>query len=146
MTKPVSLLKLTAEELAAQTRTSVISKIINSQVVAMLETVVDSNRGGSAVEANVPFYTVAGKTGTAHVVGEFGYEENLHNSLFVGMAPASNPEVVVVVVINEPKGDEHYGGQVAAPVFSKVVAGAMRILNIAPDIVKGNDLVELTSL
>jgi cell division protein FtsI (penicillin-binding protein 3) len=146
MKKPVSLLKLTAEELAAQTRTSVISKIINSQVVAMLETVVDSNRGGSAVEANVPFYTVAGKTGTAHVVGEFGYEENLHNSLFVGMAPASNPEVVVVVVINEPKGDEHYGGQVAAPVFSKVVAGAMRILNIAPDIVKGNDLVELTSL
>lgn len=76
---------------------------------------------------------MAGKTGTAHVVGEFGYEENLHNSLFAGMVPASDPEIVVIVVINEPKGEEHYGGQVAAPVFSEIAAGAMRILNIQPD-------------
>jgi cell division protein FtsI (penicillin-binding protein 3) len=144
--KPVSLLKLTAADIDTQPRTRVISETINSQVVNMLETVVDSSRGGSAVEANVPFYTVAGKTGTAHVVGEFGYEEDLHNSLFVGMAPASDPKIVVVVVINEPKGDEHYGGQVAAPVFSKVVAGSMRILNVAPDNVNASELVKLTSL
>ena len=81
-----------------------------------------------------PFYSVAGKTGTAHVVGEKGYEENLHNSLFVGMVPASNPQIVIVIVVNEPKGEEHYGGQVAAPVFSRVASGAMRILNIAPDL------------
>jgi cell division protein FtsI (penicillin-binding protein 3) len=146
MKKPVSLLKLTAADINTQPRTRVISETINSQVVNMLETVVDSKRGGSAVEANVPFYTVAGKTGTVHVVGEFGYEENLHNSLFVGMAPASNPKIVVVVVINEPKGEEHYGGQVAAPVFSKVVAGSMRILNVAPDNVNASELVKLTSL
>jgi cell division protein FtsI (penicillin-binding protein 3) len=81
----------------------------------------------------VPFYSVAGKTGTARVVGEFGYEENIHNSLFVGMVPSANPRIVVVVVVNEPKGDEHYGGQVAAPVFSRIAAGAMRLLNVPPD-------------
>ena len=112
----------------------------------MLETVVDSSRGGTAVEAIVPFYSVAGKTGTSHVVGEFGYEENLHNSLFVGLAPASDPKIVIVVIINEPKGDEHYGGQVAAPVFSKIASGAMRILNIAPDNVPANQTMELTAL
>jgi cell division protein FtsI (penicillin-binding protein 3) len=62
-----------------------------------------------------------------------GYEKNLHNSLFVGMVPASDPEIVVVIVINEPKGEEHYGGQVAAPVFAEIAAGAMRILNVTPD-------------
>jgi cell division protein FtsI (penicillin-binding protein 3) len=106
----------------------------------MLETVVDSSHGGSAVEANIPFYDVAGKTGTAHVVGEYGYEDNLHNSFFVGLVPASDPEIVVVVVINEPKGEEHYGGQVAAPVFSEIATGAMRILNIPPDNVTDQNL------
>ena len=50
------------------------------------------------------------------------------------MVPASNPQIVIVIVVNEPKGEEHYGGQVAAPVFSRVASGAMRILNIAPDL------------
>jgi cell division protein FtsI (penicillin-binding protein 3) len=67
------------------------------------------------------------------VVGDSGYEENLHNSLFVGLIPVSKPKLVIVVVINEPKGSEHYGGQVAAPVFSRVASGAMRVLNIVPD-------------
>ena len=89
----------------------------------MLETVVDRSQGGTADQASVPFYTVAGKTGTTRVVGEFGYEKDLHNSLFVGLVPASNPEIVVVVIINEPKGDEQYGGQVAEPVFSRVASG-----------------------
>ena len=131
--KPVSLLKLGQAEVEALPREQVISPDIAGQVLEMLETVVDSSRGGSAVEANIPFYDVAGKTGTAHVVGEYGYEDNLHNSFFVGLVPASDPEIVVVVVINEPKGQEHYGGQVAAPVFSEIAAGAMRILNIPPD-------------
>lgn len=131
--KPVSLLRLNDDEIAALPREQVVDRAIVRQVKSMLETVVDRSRGGSAVEANIPFYQVAGKTGTAHVVGEFGYEENLHNSLFVGLVPASDPEIVVVVVINEPKGDEHYGGQVAAPVFAEIASGAMRILNIPPD-------------
>ena len=139
--KPVSLLKLSDEELTQVPRSQVISPAIASQVKVMLETVVDSSRGGSAVEANIPFHEVAGKTGTAHVVGEHGYEDNLHNSFFVGLVPASNPGIVVVVVINEPRGDEHYGGQVAAPVFSQIAAGAMRILNISPDKIPAQNLL-----
>lgn len=131
--KPVSLVKLSADDVAALSRERVLSTSISAQIKDMLETVVDPRRGGSAREGNVPFYKVAGKTGTAHVVGEFGYEANLHNSLFVGMIPASDPKIVVVVVINEPKGSEHYGGQVAAPVFARVASGAMRLLNIPPD-------------
>jgi len=107
----------------------------------MLTTVVDKKRGGSVLGANVPFYSVAGKSGTAHVVGKQGYEENLHNSLFVGMVPASKPKIVIVVVVNEPKGKEHYGGQVAAPVFSRVASGAMRVLKIAPDIMPENQIM-----
>ena len=139
--KPVSLLRLDDATLSELPREQVISREIAQQVKGMLETVVDRSRGGSAVEANIPFYQVAGKTGTAHVVGEFGYEENLHNSLFAGLVPASDPRIVVIVVINEPKGEEHYGGQVAAPVFSQIASGAMRILNIPPDKLPEQQLV-----
>ena len=131
--KPVSLLKLSEDEVSALQRDRVISPIIARQVVEMLETVVDRSRGGAVTGARIPFYQVAGKTGTSHVVGSSGYEENLHNSLFVGLAPATQPEIVVVVIVNEPRGDEHLGGQVAAPVFSGIAAGAMRILNVPPD-------------
>ena len=145
--KPVSLLKLDEASLQALRREQVIDKTISNQVLAMLETVVDPERGGSARDARVPFYSVAGKTGTVHVVSEHGgYEENLHNSLFVGLVPASDPKLVIVVIVNEPKGDEHYGGQVAAPVFSRVASGAMRILNIAPDDLPEDASRELSSL
>jgi cell division protein FtsI (penicillin-binding protein 3) len=145
--KPVSLLKLDEASLQALRREQVIDKTISNQVLAMLETVVDPERGGSARDARVPFYSVAGKTGTVHVVSEYGgYEENLHNSLFVGLVPASDPKLVIVVIVNEPKGDEHYGGQVAAPVFSRVASGAMRILNIAPDDLPEGASRELSSL
>ena len=140
--KPASLLKLSDQAIKDVRREKVIEAEITSEVRKMLRTVVDASSGGSALEANVPFYSVAGKTGTAHVVGEAGYEENLHNSLFVGMLPASDPRIVIVVVINEPKGDEHYGGQVAAPVFSRVAAGAMRILNISPDATREGENLE----
>lgn len=136
--KPVSLLKLSDAQLAELPHERVLDHEISQQVLDMLKTVVDPAMGGTARAANVPFYTVAGKTGTAHVVGENGYEDNLHNSLFVGMAPASNPKIVVVVIVNEPKGSEHFGGQVAAPVFSRIVAGAMRVLDIAPDNMQEN--------
>lgn len=130
---PVSLLKVSNVSDPRSTGEQVIAETITDQVKAMLATVVDPKKGGTAVEANVPFYNVAGKTGTARVVGEFGYEKDIHNSLFVGMAPLNDPRIVVVVVINEPKGEEHYGGQVSAPVFSRIVSGAMRILNVPPD-------------
>ncbi|NQV71377.1 MAG: penicillin-binding protein 2 [Pseudohongiella sp.] len=144
--KPVSLIKLDAKSIEELPRDQVLSETISNQVLAMLETVVDPSRGGSARDARVPFYKVAGKTGTVHVVGEFGYQDHVYNSLFVGLIPASDPKLVVVVIINEPKGSEHYGGQVAAPVFSRVASGAMRLLNIAPDDVPVNQATELTLL
>jgi len=144
--KPVTLLKLDADGVAALPREQVLSAAISRQLLAALETVVDKSRGGAVLGANIPFYSVAGKSGTAHVVGEFGYEENLHNSLFVGLVPASDPRLVIVVVVNEPKGEEHYGGQVAAPVFSRIAAGAMRLLNVSPDKIPANPSRELSSL
>ncbi len=131
--KPVSLLRLGEGELDTLPRERVISPVIAGQVLDMLETVVDRSRGGAVTAARIPLYQVAGKTGTSHVVGASGYEDNLHNSLFVGLVPASRPEIVVVVIVNEPKGDEHLGGQVAAPVFARIASGAMRILDVPPD-------------
>ena len=144
--KPVSLLKLSPKQVAAIPENRVLDETISAQVRAALETVVDKSKGGGAVAANVPFYGVAGKTGTAHVVGAGGYESSVYNSLFVGYAPASDPKVVVVIVMNQPGGKEHYGSQVAAPLFSQIVAGTMRILNVAPDNIDESELLKLSAL
>ncbi len=101
------------------------------QVKDMLETVVHT--GGTGQRAAVKGYRVAGKTGTAHKAIRGGYAEDRYMSLFAGMAPASDPRLVMVVVIDEPQRGQHYGGQVAAPVFAKVMEGALRILDIPPD-------------
>lgn len=97
----------------------------------MLEAAVQP--GGTGTNAAVKGYRVAGKTGTAHKAIPGGYAENRYRSLFAGMAPASAPRLVLVVVIDEPQGDEYYGGQVAAPVFAHVMQGALRIFAIPPD-------------
>ena len=97
----------------------------------MMESVVAE--GGTATRAAVTGYRVAGKTGTAKKLGKEGYSGRKYIALFAGMAPASDPRLVVVVVINEPQGKEYYGGLVAAPVFSKVMGDALRLLNVAPD-------------
>jgi cell division protein FtsI (penicillin-binding protein 3) len=89
---------------------------------------------------------VAGKTGTAHIVGASGYEKNAYNSLFAGYAPASDPRIVVVIIMNEPGGNEHYGSQVAAPLFSRIVTGAMRILNVPPDDMENAEIMTLSAL
>jgi cell division protein FtsI (penicillin-binding protein 3) len=100
-------------------------------MMAMLETVV--SKEGTAIQAAVPGYRVAGKTGTVKKLGARGYTASSYNALFAGVAPASNPRVVMVVMIDEPRAGDYYGGVVAAPVFSKVMQEALRILNIAPD-------------
>jgi len=135
--KPLSLRKLSESELADIPRQQVISPVLAGQVAEMLETVVDRSRGGSVTRAQIPLYKVAGKTGTSRVarVGAPGYEKNLHNSLFVGLAPASRPEVVIAIIVNQPNNGQYLGGHVAAPVFSRIAAGAMRILNVPPDAV-----------
>ena len=93
--------------------------------------------GGTAPKARVPGYRVGGKTGTAHKL-EGGVYANKYVSSFVGFAPVSDPRLIVAVMIDEPGAGKHYGGEVAAPVFSQVMGAALRTLGIPPD---ANDLV-----
>ncbi len=104
---------------------------IARQVRRMLEAVV--SRDGTGHRARVPGYRVAGKTGTTHKSTAGGYAEDRYVSVFAGMIPASHPRLVMVVMINEPTAGEYYGGAVAAPVFARVMTGAMRLLDIPPD-------------
>jgi cell division protein FtsI (penicillin-binding protein 3) len=97
----------------------------------MLELVTQPD--GTAPEARVVGYRVGGKTGTAHKAVGGGYSATKYIASFVGMAPMSNPRVVIAVMIDEPQGREYYGGQVAAPVFSKVMADALRFMAVPPD-------------
>jgi cell division protein FtsI (penicillin-binding protein 3) len=124
---PVSLLRKDDEEDGTQ----VISEKISHQIVDMLKTVVLS--GGTATGAQVDSYTVAGKTGTVHKVGKHGYADDRYTAIFAGIAPASNPRLVAVVMIDEPDLASYHGGESAAPVFSKVMGDALRMLDIAPD-------------
>jgi len=101
------------------------------RVRQMMEGVVSSD--GTAPKAAVPGYRVAGKTGTVRKVGAKGYEAKRYMSIFAGMAPAEQPRLVLVVIINDPGGDEYYGGSVAAPVFSRIMDDALRLLNVPPD-------------
>ena len=100
------------------------------QMREMMERVVGP--GGTAPYAQVRGYRVAGKTGTAHKV-ESGRYVNKYVASFVGLAPASNPRIIIAVMIDEPNAGKHFGGQVAAPVFANVASSALRSLNIAPD-------------
>ena len=99
-------------------------------MVSMLESVVLD--GGTAPKAAVPGYRVAGKTGTSRKAVAGGYGEEYAN-LFVGIAPVSEPRLVCVVLVDEPGGDLYYGGDTAAPTFSRIMAGALQMLNIPPD-------------
>ncbi len=108
----------------------VISEKTALQVRAMLESV--TLPGGTATQAQVPGYRVAGKTGTAHkLVG--GRYANKYIASFVGFAPVSDPRIVIAVMIDEPSSKSYYGGTVAAPVFSAVAANALRAMNVPPD-------------
>ncbi len=123
--KPTSLLKQDAPVAGEP----VMSASTAKSILSMLEAV---TREGTGTRARVPFYQVAGKTGTVHKVSAGNYQSDKYMALFAGLAPANDPKVVAVVVIDEPGGREYYGGEVAAPVFSRVVAGALRLLNVPP--------------
>ncbi len=113
----------------------VMSAATAREVRRMMESVVSAE--GTAARAAIPGYTVAGKTGTVKKSVAGGYAEKRYQAVFAGMAPASDPRLVMVVMINEPGGDDYYGGLVAAPVFSRVMSGALRLLNIPPDAADG---------
>jgi cell division protein FtsI (penicillin-binding protein 3) len=93
--------------------------------------------GGTAPRAQVPGYRVAGKTGTAHKPENGGYAEHKYVSSFVGVGPASDPRLVVAVMLDEPAGVKYYGGDVGAPVFSTVMGQALRLIGVAPDSIDG---------
>lgn len=92
---------------------------------------------GTGASAQVPDYRVAGKTGTVRKLTPQGYSEDKYVAWFAGMAPASNPRLVMVVAVDEPRSGGYFGGQVAAPVFSRVMAGALRLLDIPADAPRG---------
>jgi cell division protein FtsI (penicillin-binding protein 3) len=114
-----------------QTVRRVLPEHVVRQVREMMEAVVSDQ--GTAPAAAVAGYRVAGKTGTVYKSTSGGYAQHRYVSVFAGMAPAAQPELVVVVMVNEPTRGGHYGGVVAAPVFSRVMSGALRLLDITPD-------------
>ena len=135
--KPVSLFKLTESPVGHQ----VFSAQVANDVKAMLELVVQP--GGTAPKAQIAGYRVGGKTGTAHKIGPHGYEDDKYVASFVGMAPASNPRLIMAVMIDEPDiaGDQYYGGAAAAPVFSTVMADALRMLSVPQDSPNNNVVI-----
>jgi len=124
---PASLLRI--DEPAVRGK-PVFSAQTAREMRAMLELVVMP--GGTALQAAVPGYRVGGKTGTAHKL-EGGVYANKYIASFVGIAPISNPRLVVAVMIDEPSAGQYYGGQIAGPVFAGVMGGALRTLGVVPD-------------
>ncbi|WP_127470235.1 peptidoglycan D,D-transpeptidase FtsI family protein [Thiomicrorhabdus aquaedulcis] len=129
---PLSAIKLNQPPVL----TPVIKAKAANDTLLMMEKVVAP--GGTAVKGQIPGYRVAGKTGTSHKTKRLGgYEENTYLSQFAGIVPVSNPDMVMVVLMNEPSRGVYYGGAVAAPVFSQVMQEALRLRNIAPDALSG---------
>lgn len=128
VTRPVSLLRVD-EPVPGQ---RVMSQANARTLISLLESVIYEGTGSRAA---IPGYRVAGKTGTARKAkeGERGYESNRYVGVFGGIAPASNPRLAAVVVIDDPRSSRYYGGEVAAPVFSAVVGRALRLMGVAPD-------------
>ncbi|MDI3371778.1 MULTISPECIES: peptidoglycan D,D-transpeptidase FtsI family protein [Pseudomonas] len=126
---PLSILKIDKAPDAVQA----IPKETAETVQGMLQQVIEAPRG--VFRAQVPFYHVAGKSGTARkaTVGSKGYTENAYRSLFAGFGPMSDPRYAIVVVIDEPGKGGYFGGLVSAPVFSKVMSGTLRLMNVPPD-------------
>jgi len=124
--RPLSLLKQENRNQGEQ----VLSRNVSQQVIAMMETVVAE--GGTGQKAKVDGYRIAGKTGTARKAKNGGYGDD-YTVFFAGIAPVSDPKIAMVIFVDDPKSDEYYGGQVAAPVFAKVVAETLRLLNVKPD-------------
>jgi cell division protein FtsI (penicillin-binding protein 3) len=126
--RPLSLLRL---DKPPKETVRLLSVNTTRQLRSMLEAVI--SREGTGLKALVSGYRVAGKTGTIRKIVGGQYTRNHYISLFAGMAPASQPRLVVVVMIDDPKRGGYYGGTVAAPVFSSIMGGALRVLNVTPD-------------
>jgi len=134
--RPISLLKINESTNGPPVGHQVFSATTANQVKDMLEMVVQP--GGTAIKAQVLGYRVGGKTGTAHKLGDHGYIEDKYVASFVGMAPASNPRFIIAVMIDEPSNGAYYGGAIAAPVFSAVMADTLRLFAVQQDAPNNN--------
>jgi cell division protein FtsI (penicillin-binding protein 3) len=124
---PLSLIYRDVPPVGERVLDTSVSSALNESMRAVV------SKGGTGTRAELALYDVGGKSGTVHNVGKSGYEQSEYKAIFAGVAPVINPEIAVVVLIDAPAGAEYYGGEVAAPVFSRVVDGAMRLLNVRPD-------------
>ncbi|HKK55054.1 penicillin-binding protein 2 [Marinobacter sp.] len=127
---PLSLLKVQAKPVGQR----VLSEQVTFDVRQMLREVVEN---GTGKRAQPGFYSAGGKTGTVHLVGKDGYEDSQYKAIFAGMAPIDDPRIVTVVAVDAPQSGEYYGGEVAAPVFARVMGGALRLLNVKPELELG---------
>jgi cell division protein FtsI (penicillin-binding protein 3) len=125
--RPVSLLALDEPPVGERA----VTEQTAADMLHMMEAVVSPD--GTGQQAAVRNYRIAGKTGTAWKSSAGGYSKNRYTAVFAGLAPASDPRLVAVIVIDEPQGGAYYGGEVAAPVFSRIVSGALRLLAVPPD-------------
>ena len=114
---------------------SILDPVIARQVSDMLETVTGPE--GTGKRARVENYRVSGKTGTSRKSGSGGYKERRYIASFAGFAPSSDPRIVGIAVVNDPTNGEYYGGAVAAPLFSSVMTGALRLMDVPPDNYEG---------
>jgi cell division protein FtsI (penicillin-binding protein 3) len=124
---PLSLLRLDHPP----TGERVMNENVAKQMQLLLEAVV--SKGATGELASVPGYRVAGKTGTAKIAGEHGYQKHHYVSTFIGMAPLSNPRYIVAVVIHNPQGKNFLAGMVSAPVFERIMEGILRLFSVPPD-------------
>ncbi|WP_339074040.1 penicillin-binding protein 2 [Teredinibacter turnerae] len=127
--KSASLLKV---DKSAVAKHPAVNATIAQEVLNMMKTV--PQPGGTATRAQIDAYPVAGKTGTAHKVSSDGYADDRHTALFAGVAPADNPRLVAIVVINEPSDGHYFGGEAAAPVFAKIVEESLKVLRVTPEL------------
>jgi len=111
----------------------VLSRKVAAEVREMLHQVVVR---GTGKRGQPGFYSAGGKTGTVHLVGKQGYEDSEYKAVFAGMAPIDSPRIVTVVAVDAPSGGEYYGGEVAAPVFARVMTDALRLLNVKPETIE----------
>jgi len=126
--RPLSLLKISQAPAGAP----VLSPDIARTMLTLLENDVQAGDHHTGVRAQIPGYRVGGKTGTSYIAGAHGYDRHNYNSSFVGIAPLSNPRLVIAVVIRQPHG-RHTAAVVSAPVFAQVMSDSLRILEIRPD-------------
>lgn len=138
VSRPLSIVKTDTSKLTER----VLSEDISTDVLNMMESVISTE--GSGKKAMVNGYRLAGKTGTSIKAVAGGYGNDYVN-VFAGVGPVSHPEVAVVVVINEPKGDYYYGGETAAPTFGRIMEQTLRTLNVAPDAI-GDKNIQLADL